>query len=370
MSAPELDYYQLLEVARTATDEQIRVAYRRLARFHHPDANPAPEAEGRMRRINEAWETLRDPARRQEYDRRSARASARPLRRPPPARRAPSRPAATQRANWFQEDSPREETRPGGEFTGDPTIDWYALIGVRSDSSRPQILKALSRMAAELNGADVSATEFTRRAGVMRQAWAILGDQHLRAAYDRARRASPPPIAEEDLAESAAPPPPAGYREGPLPVNGYQVARSADLRGADLRGADLRGIDLAGIDLREAKLQGVDFEAASLRRAKLSGADLSGANLRFSDLSNADCAGATLRQADLTRSALHATSFHRANLGGARLAGAVGPGVNLDYADLSRADFTGANITPQLIERGRLAATIMPDGSTAGEPSR
>ncbi len=359
------DYYVALEVARSATFVEIRAAYRRLAREYHPDANPSPEAEARMRGINEAWETLRDAGRRAAYDRtlpRPVRPPLRPIRRQPPPRRQA---APTERGpgpSWFAEDAPRA---PGGsevQYAGDPSINWYQRIGVREDAPRPVILKALSKLASELSGADISATEFTKRRNTMREAWAVLGDQYMRAAYDRARRElqqRPAPASEPEAPFA----PPAGFRQGPAPVNGYQVDKGASLSGADLRGADLRGLDLAGIDLREAKLQGVELEAASLRGAKLSGADLSGANLRFADLSNADCTGANLAQADLANASLHATRFFRANLSGAGMAGCVGPGVNLDYADLRRADLTGAKITEQLIRRGKLGNTVMPDGT-------
>lgn len=63
------DHYQVLEVSRTATAEEIKRAYRRLARTHHPDANPGdPAAEARFKEIAVAYEVLSDPARRQRYD--------------------------------------------------------------------------------------------------------------------------------------------------------------------------------------------------------------------------------------------------------------------------------------------------------------
>ena len=371
MAAPEPNHYAVLELTRSATEVEIRAAYRRLARQHHPDANPGDDAEHRMRRINEAWETLRDPQRRSLYDRQLPL----PVRRPPvrTVRRqpAPRREAPTNsRPNWFAEDTPREAPQSSTEFTGDPSVDWYATLGVRPGATRPEILKALSRMAEALNGAAISATEFTRRKTALREAWVVLGNQYTRAAYDRARKvyanqpAAPQSGAASTEAEaSAATAPPAGYRPGPVSVGAILVDKGCDLRGVDLRGADLRGLDLAGIDLREARLQGVDFEAASLRKAKLAGADLTGASLKHADLSNADCQGAHLRQADLSGAALYATSLFRANLSGSSLANSIGPGVNLDYANLARADFTGARITPQLITRGKLEGTIMPDGT-------
>ncbi len=370
MAGPQPDHYSVLEVPRTATNGEIRAAYRRMAREHHPDANPGAEAERLMRRINEAWETLRDPQRRSQYDRLLPVLA----RRGPPGRTAQRQPAEPAqrppaRAAWFAEDAPRAEQQSSAQFTGDPSVDWYAAVGVRPDASRQQILKALSRMAESLNGSPVSATEFTRRKNVLREAWTVLGNQYVRASYDRARKAHASnasktpetPAAEEPPPKEA---PPAGYRIGPVTINGVVVDRERDLRGADLRGGDFRGLDLAGANFREARLQGADFEAASLRGAAFAAADLSGANLKYADLSNADCQGAGLRQADLTGAALHATNLFRANLAGCSLTGAVGPGINLDFADLARADFSGAKITPQLITRGKLNATIMPDGTT------
>jgi len=63
------DYYELLGVSRDATEDEIKRAYRRLARQHHPDANPDdPEAEARFKEITLAYEVLRDPERRRRYD--------------------------------------------------------------------------------------------------------------------------------------------------------------------------------------------------------------------------------------------------------------------------------------------------------------
>ena len=63
------DYYKALGVEKTATQDEIKSAYRKLARKHHPDMNPDdPKAEDRFKDINEAYQALSDPEKRQKYD--------------------------------------------------------------------------------------------------------------------------------------------------------------------------------------------------------------------------------------------------------------------------------------------------------------
>lgn len=64
------DYYDTLGVHKTASDKDIKQAYRRLAKQYHPDTNPNdPTAEAKFKEINEAYEALSDPDKRAQYDR-------------------------------------------------------------------------------------------------------------------------------------------------------------------------------------------------------------------------------------------------------------------------------------------------------------
>ena len=63
------EFYELLGVARTATEAEIKKAYRKLAMEYHPDRNSSPDAEARFKEITEAYEVLRDSQKRAAYDR-------------------------------------------------------------------------------------------------------------------------------------------------------------------------------------------------------------------------------------------------------------------------------------------------------------
>ncbi len=62
------DYYKILGVSRDAKPDDIRKAYRKLAKQYHPDVNKAADAEEKYKEINEAYEVLKDPDKRQKYD--------------------------------------------------------------------------------------------------------------------------------------------------------------------------------------------------------------------------------------------------------------------------------------------------------------
>lgn len=67
--ANKRDYYEVLGVDKNASDDEIKKAYRKLAKEYHPDRNKSPDAETKFKEISEAYEILSDSQKRAQYDR-------------------------------------------------------------------------------------------------------------------------------------------------------------------------------------------------------------------------------------------------------------------------------------------------------------
>ena len=78
------DYYEIIGVARDATQDDIKRAYRKLARKYHPDVSKEADAEARFKEVGEAYEVLKDPEKRAAYDQLGANWKAGQDFRPPP----------------------------------------------------------------------------------------------------------------------------------------------------------------------------------------------------------------------------------------------------------------------------------------------
>ena len=66
--ADKRDYYEVLGISKGASEDEIKKAYRKLAKQYHPDVNKAPDAEEKFKEINEAYSVLSDSQKRSNYD--------------------------------------------------------------------------------------------------------------------------------------------------------------------------------------------------------------------------------------------------------------------------------------------------------------
>lgn len=121
------DYYAVFGVPRTATQDEIKRAYRKLARKFHPDVSKDPEAEARFKELGEAYEVLKDPEKRAAYDEMGSHWKSGQDFKPPP--------------NWDQ-----GFEFSGGDFSGADHSDFFeALFGRQARGARPRPSRAGAR---------------------------------------------------------------------------------------------------------------------------------------------------------------------------------------------------------------------------------
>ncbi|WP_165822085.1 J domain-containing protein [Hymenobacter edaphi] len=152
-------YYQILELPEQATAADVRRAYLRLVRLTHPDRTPDPAAHRRYLLINEAYDTLRQPALRAHYDAQ--------LR----ARRQPARPAYT------------------APFAGNA----YQVLRVPYSATEAQIEQAYQHWRRHLSQGPAADPALQQQRRHLEHAYATLSDAHLREPHDARVRGQRPP---------------------------------------------------------------------------------------------------------------------------------------------------------------------------------
>ncbi len=162
------DYYQILGVERDASQDDIKRAYRKLARKYHPDVSKEPDAEERFKEVNEAHEVLSDPEKRAAYDRLGANWRAGQDFTPPPGWEFSTGPGGThtftsEDAAHFEDFSDFFESLFGGlgrrsgfrarsAETGGAGRDTYARIAIDIEDAFHGATRQLSLRVPEIDG--------------------------------------------------------------------------------------------------------------------------------------------------------------------------------------------------------------------------
>jgi curved DNA-binding protein len=165
------DYYKIMGVPRDASQDDIKRAYRKLARKYHPDVSKEPQAEVRFKELGEAYEVLKDPEKRVAYDRLGTNWKANQEFRPPPdwnagfefSQQGFTDADASQFSDFFESlfgrsfraEQARHGTeaqgRRGGAFFHAPGEDRYAKIMIDLEDSYTGATRAISLQVPEVD---------------------------------------------------------------------------------------------------------------------------------------------------------------------------------------------------------------------------
>jgi DnaJ-class molecular chaperone len=173
------DYYKTLDLSRAATSDDIKHAYRRLARKYHPDLNPGdPSALDRMEDLNRAYEVLADPQKRAEYD-----GYARQAERQPRARTGASFEQARQRAATLERLSP------------------YEVLAVSPKATYREIRDAFAGFVHTYGEAAIGDPAAAMAYRHVKSAYSLLSNSERRRQYNAEHGLPDPPRPEEDATE-------------------------------------------------------------------------------------------------------------------------------------------------------------------------
>ena len=165
------DYYAILRLSSSASAQEIQRAFRRLALEYHPDVNKGPGAEARFQEISAAYQVLKDPNKRAEYD--SARITG-----ISPAPQSQSGRQGEARRYYFQR-RVRAATDPGS------TWNYYDVLGVPHNATEETIARAYQRLYSDFYAGK---NEDPGTAAILLEileARDVLTDPDKRIAYDR-----------------------------------------------------------------------------------------------------------------------------------------------------------------------------------------
>ena len=173
------DYYSLLGVPPTASASEIQRAFRRLALELHPDVNRKPEADAEFQEINYAYQVLKNPVRRAEYD--ASRSPGGSI------KRHPAQEDQSDARRYYFQRRVRAATDPGA------TWNYYDVLGVPNSATEETVARAFQRLYAQFYpGKNIDpGTD-----GIIREiveARDVLTNQARRDAYDRLPPEQQPP---------------------------------------------------------------------------------------------------------------------------------------------------------------------------------